>query len=265
MVKTKGDGVIDTIGDVWSWFTTWDTWVNTLDPRTGVPRIGILTRTWEHVLVSVVALIAAAVVAFPLGAWLGHTRRGGLFAVSVVNIGRAIPSFGLIAIALPLTIRLARNVSWIESGLGFLPTVVALWALALPPIFTNTYTGVRNIDPEIIEAARGMGITGSRILWGVEMPLGSPVILAGLRTSAVQVVATAPLGALVAYGGLGRFIIDGLAVRDEAQIIGGAILVAALSILTEVGFSRLERIVVPGPLRRRSSVERRRSLVADAA
>ncbi len=120
-----------------------------------------------------------------------------------------------------------------------------------PPIFTNTYTGIRNVDPEMIEAARGMGISGPRILLTVEMPMASPVILAGLRTSAVQVVATAPLGALVAYGGLGRFIIDGLAIRDDAQIIGGAILVALLSIATELAFNLIERIVVPRPLQRR--------------
>jgi osmoprotectant transport system permease protein len=253
MGPAKGGRVIETLGEVFEWFTTWDTWTNSIDPRTGVPQIGILTRTWEHVLVSAVALGLAVLVAFPLGAWLGHTRRGGLLAISVVNIGRAIPSFGLIAIALPLTIRLARNVSWIDSGLGFLPTAVALWALALPPIFTNTYTGIRSVDPEIVESARGMGVTGPRILWGVEMPLASQVILAGLRTSAVQVVATAPLGALVAYGGLGRFIIDGLAIRDDAQIIGGAILVALLSIATELAFSALERVVVPKPLQHRGS------------
>jgi len=206
---------------------------------------GWVNRIWEHVQVSGAAVIAAAVIAIPIAAWLGHTGRGGTLAVSIVNIGRAIPSFGIIAIALPITIELANRAPFISSGLGFLPTFIALFALALPPIFTNTYTGVRTVDADTVEAARGMGITERRILWEVELPIASPVVLAGLRTSAVQVVATATLGALVAYGGLGRYIIDGFAQRDNTEIVAGALLVALLSIATEAGFSLLERRVVP--------------------
>jgi osmoprotectant transport system permease protein len=200
--------------------------------------------------VSGAAVGLATVVGVPLGAWLGHTGRGGLAVVTVVNIGRALPSFGIVALALPITIRLADNLPFIDSGLGFLPTFVALLALALPPIFTNTYTGVRSVDPDTVEAARGMGVTEPRILTTVEMPMSSPVIMAGIRTSAVQVVATATLGALVAYGGLGRYIIDGFAIQDDVQIVAGALLVALLSVATEVAFGLLERRIVPAPLRR---------------
>jgi osmoprotectant transport system permease protein len=210
---------------------------------------GYVARTWEHIWISSWSVLAAMIIAIPLAAWLGHTGRGGLLAVSIVNIGRALPSFGILALALPITIRIARNVDFVESGLGFLPTFIALVALALPPIFTNTYAGIRAVSPDTVEAARGMGIRGGRILTQIELPMASPVILAGIRTSAVQVVATATLGALVAYGGLGRFIIDGFAVRNNIQIMGGALLVALLSIVTEVAFSLVERVVVPKPLR----------------
>jgi osmoprotectant transport system permease protein len=209
---------------------------------------GYLYRTWEHIQVSAASLFSAAAVAVPLGAWLGHTGRGGLVAVTAVNIGRALPSFGIIALALPITIRLAPKLPFVDSGLGFFPTFIALFALALPPIFTNTYAGIRAVDPEIVEAARGMGVRGPRILWEIELPMASPVMLAGIRTSAVQVVATATLGALVAYGGLGRYIIDGFAVQDDVRIVAGALLVAMLSILTEVVFALLQRSVVPRPL-----------------
>ena len=226
--------MIDFLGDLVRWFgENWD------------GSAGYLNRTWEHIQVSGAALGAAVALAVPFGAWFGHTGKGGLAVVSIVNIGRALPSFGIVALALPITIRLANSLPFVSSGLGFLPTFVALFALALPPIFTNTYAGVRNVDPEIVEAARGMGVTEGRLLREVEMPIASPIILTGVRVTAVQVVATAPLGALVAYGGLGRYIIDGFAIQDNIQIFAGALLVALLSVLTEVIFSRLEKRVVP--------------------
>jgi len=204
-------------------------------------------RLWEHVLISGVAVAVAILIAVPLAAWLAHTGRGGLAVVSVVNVGRALPSFGILALALPFTIWLARTVPFVHSGLGFAPTVVALVALAIPPIFSNTHAGVSGVDPDVIEAARGMGYGGGTILRQVEIPLALPVMLAGVRTTAVQVVATATLGALVGYGGLGRFIIDGFATQDDVRIVAGALLVAALSIITEVALSLFERVAVsPG-------------------
>lgn len=210
---------------------------------------GWVNRLWEHIQISVIAMLAATAVALPTGAWFGHTRRGGVSVPAIVNIGRALPSFGIVALALPITIRIADVVPFISSGLGFFPTFIALFALALPPIFTNAYAGVAGVDPDIVEAARGMGVTEGRLLREIEIPMALPVVLTGVRLSAVAVVATVPLGALVAFGGLGRFIIDGFAVQDDVQIVAGALLVAALSVVTEVGFSWLERRIVPAPLR----------------
>lgn len=226
--------MIEFLGDLAHWFaSSWD------------GDTGYLVRIWEHVTVSAAALGAAVALALPLGAWLGHTGRGGVLVTSMVNVGRALPSFGIIALALPLTIRLANAVPFIDSGLGFLPTFVALFALAVPPVFIATHAGVRGVDPDTIDAAVGMGIGGRRILTTIELPMAAGVIMSGIRVTAVQVVATAPLGALVAYGGLGRFIIDGFAVRDSVQIAAGAILVALLAVATDIGFSRLTRRVVP--------------------
>jgi len=229
---------MDFLSDLSRWFI--ENWSGTS---------GWINRLWEHVQISAVSMLIATAFAFPLGAWFGHTKRGGVAVPTIVNIGRALPSFGIVALALPITIRIADAVPFISSGLGFFPTAVALVALALPPIFTNTYAGVAGVDPDIVEAARGMGVTEPRILREIEVPMALPVILTGVRLSAVAVVATVPLGALVAFGGLGRFIIDGFAVQDDVQIVAGALMVAALSILTEVTFSWLERRIVPAPLR----------------
>ena len=202
----------------------------------------------EHVQLSGLAIVASAVLALPAGALLGHVRRGGLVAVSVVNIGRAIPSFAIVAVALPITIRLGL-------GFGFWPTLLAVFFLAMPPMFTNTYTAVRGADPEAVSAARGMGLRERDVLFGVEVPLAAPLMFAATRVAAVQVVATAPLGALVGWGGLGRFIIDGLAVRDFAQVFAGALLVAALAVLTELSFALLQRLILPAGVRRLSRAQ----------
>jgi osmoprotectant transport system permease protein len=210
---------------------------------------GWINRLWEHVQISLAVIAVATAIALPLGAWFGHTRRGGVAVPAIVNIGRALPSFGIVALALPITIRIADAVPFIDSGLGYFPTFVALLALALPPIFTNTYAGVAGVDAEIVEAARGMGIAERQVLREIELPLSLPIVLTGIRLAAVAVVATVPLGALVAFGGLGRFIIDGFAIQDDVQIVAGALMVAVLSVLTEVAFSALERRIVPEPLR----------------
>lgn len=217
------------LGDLLAWF---------VDPENWTGPNGIPSRTWEHVQISVVATVAAAAVALPIALWLGHHKRGGFIAMATVNIGRAVPSFAIMALFLPISIRLGL-------GLGFWPTLLALFALALPPIFTNTYTGVRDVDPALVEAGRGMGMTNGEVLRKIETPMASPVILAALRVSAVQVVATAPLAALVAWGGLGRYIVDGFAVQDNVRVMAGGILVAALSIGTELVLGLIEKRVVP--------------------
>jgi len=211
------------------------------DPARWSGEAGIPNRLLEHVITSGVAVAIAAAVAIPLGLLIGHTRRGAFLAVSIANIGRAIPSFGLIVLFV------------LVFGLGLdypeelRPAVLfAMALLAIPPILVNTYVGVQGVDADTIEAARGMGMTEWQVLVGVEVPVALPVIIAGLRTATVQVIATATLAALVAGGGLGRFIIDGLAVRDLPELFGGAILVALLAIVTELGFAGIERLTLRG-------------------
>jgi osmoprotectant transport system permease protein len=209
---------------------------------------GIPHRMLQHVELSALAIVCAVVIAIPAGIILGHVRRGGLLAVSVVNIGRAIPSFAILAVTLPIAL-------WLGIDYGFWPTWAAVFLLALPPMFTNAYTAVREVNPEAIDAARGMGLTERDVLLGVELPLGAPVILAAIRVSAVQVVATVPLGAVVGWGGLGRYLLDGLAQYDFPQVVVGATLVALLAIGTEIAFGLGERFLLPRGVRRLNRAE----------
>ncbi|HYZ91785.1 MAG TPA: ABC transporter permease [Actinomycetota bacterium] len=227
------------IADIAQWFTDAAHWRGT----GGVPH-----RMLEHAELSALAIGCAALVAIPLGALLGHSRRGGFLAVGVVNIGRAIPSFAIVAVALPISLRLGL-------GYGFWPTWLAVFLLALPPMFTNAFTAVRGVDDAVVDAARGMGMSGGEVLRGVELPLAAPVILAATRVAAVQVVATAPLGAVIGWGGLGRFIIDGLAQFDIPQVFAGALLVALLAIATDAAFGLAQRVVLPSGVQRLTRVE----------
>jgi osmoprotectant transport system permease protein len=219
---------MDFLGEVGRWFLAGGHWQGT----GGIPN-----RLLEHVLMSLAATLVAAAIALPVGLLLGHLGRGGNSAINLSNVGRAIPSFAILVIALQVF------------GIGAKPAFVALVALAIPPIVTNSYVGVHEVDPEIKEAARGVGMRWSAVLLKVELPLALPLIMAGIRTSAVQVVATATLAALVAWGGLGRFIVDGLSQRDFVQVFAGALLVAFLAILTELALAGLQRLVVPRGLR----------------
>lgn len=223
------------LGDTYDWFTEPDQWQGTF----GIPH-----RTFEHVQLSSISVLAALLLAVPVGVVLGHFRRGGTSAVVIANMGRAIPSFGILVLLVQVL------------GIGAGPTFVALVLLAIPPMLTNSYVGLAHVDEELREAARGMGMTRWQMLWRVELPVASPLVMAGIRTAAVTVVATASLAALVAWGGLGRFVVDGIAQGDEAQTFGGALLIAALAIITEVGLALVERVVVPRPLRARASVRR---------
>jgi osmoprotectant transport system permease protein len=208
------------------------------DPANWQGSHGIPVRVLEHIELSGVSVIAALVIAMPIALYLGHTGRGGFVAINVANIGRALPSLALLAFGLVIAISLGL-------GLGFWPTVFALVPLAIPPILTNSYVSVREVDRDIVDAARGMGLSEGQILRSIEIPLGLPLMLAGIRTAAVNVVATATLGALVAGGALGRFIVDGLALQEYDQLMAGALLVALLAIVTEVSFAALERATVP--------------------
>ena len=213
------------------------------DPAHWTGPDGMLPRLGEHVAFSVGSLALAVAIALPIGLAIGHTGRGAAVTISVANIGRALPTLGVIGIIWPLTLSIQP---W---GFDVIPSVVALVALAIPPIVTSTYAGLREVDPEAIEAGRGMGLRELQLLWQVEVPLALPSILAGLRISAVQVVATATLAAVLGAGGLGRLIIDGIAQHDDAQLIMGALLVALLAIITELGFAWLQRAAVSPGLR----------------
>jgi osmoprotectant transport system permease protein len=222
------------LGDVVRWFA---------DPAHYQGSDAVQTRIYEHLAVSGLAVVAGLVIALPIGLYLGHTGRFGFIAVNVANIGRAIPSLAAIALAIPV----AATLLGVQNGLGFWPTFLALIPLAVPPILTNAYVGVRGVDRDVIEAARGMGLSEGGILRRVELPLALPVVLAGIRTAAVNIVATATLGALVAFGGLGRYIVDGLALQEYDRLFAGALLVALLAIAVEVAFGTFERAAVsPG-------------------
>lgn len=201
---------------------------------------GLTNLIVEHVVISAVAMVVAMALALPLGLLLGHLGRGGVVAVNAANVGRAVPSFAVLVIALQLT------------SIGATPTVVALVALAVPPMVTNCWVGVRDVDDEVREAARSMGMTGRQLFGSVELPLALPVVMAGVRTAAVQVVATATLAAVVGYGGLGALILLGLRTGDNVEVVAGATTVAVLALATEVGLGRVQRALTAEPLRRRA-------------
>jgi len=221
------------LGDVGTWF---------LDPAHYRGSDAIQLRILEHLELSGLAVLIGAAIALPIGLYLGHTGRLAFIAVNVANVGRALPSLALLALALPIAFRLGL-------GLGFWPTLIALVPLAIPPILTNSYVAVRAVDRDVIEAARGMGLSEVGILRRIEVPLALPLVLSGLRTAAVNVIATATLGALVAGGGLGRYIVDGLGLQEYDRLFAGALLVAALAILVEVAFGTFERLAVSPGLR----------------
>ena len=222
------------LGDVARWFA---------DPAHYQGPDAVQARLFEHAEVSGLAVLVGVIVALPIGLYLGHTGKLGFIAVNVANIGRAIPSLAAIALAIPI----AGTLLGVQNGLGFWPTFFALMPLALPPILTNAYVAVRAVDRDVIEAARGMGFSEAGVLGRIELPLALPLILAGMRTAAVNVVATATLGALVAFGGLGRYIVDGLGLQEYDRLFAGALLVALLAIAVEVAFGAFERSTVsPG-------------------
>lgn len=195
-------------------------------------------RTVEHLWISGAATVIALALALPVGLTLGHLGKGGAVAVNAANVGRALPSLGIIALAMPFL------------GLGEAPAILALALLGIPPALTNSYVAVRQVDRDVVEAARGMGMGGLEVLRTVELPLAAPVVISGVRTAAVQVVATATLAAVIAGGGYGRFIIDGFATGDNAQVLTGAIAVALLTVLVELALEALERAVTPRGLAR---------------
>jgi osmoprotectant transport system permease protein len=217
-----------TITSVLQWFADAGHWSGT----DGIPR-----RLLEHVQLSAESVAIGALIALPIGIALGHYGRFGDLAINISNVGRAIPSFGILVIAFQVF------------GLGDFPIVLSLTALAIPPMLTNAYVALREVDPDVRDAARGMGYRELAQVLRVELPLAVPLLMAGVRTSAVQVVATATLAALIAGGGFGRYIIDGLAQQDYTKLFAGAVLVALLALATELSLSGVERLLVPKGIR----------------
>lgn len=185
-------------------------------------RDGIGARLLTHLWVSVTALVAAGVLAVPLGLVLGHLRRGRVVAVALANLARAIPSLAVLAFVVAA--------GW---GIGFRPTWIAMMALAVPPLFIGALIGVSEVDDAVIDAARGMGMKGWQILWSAELPLAMPLLMSGLRVAASQVIATATLGAFVGYNTLGRFITVGRANRDNAMLYGGVLVIVATALAVD--------------------------------
>src|SRR5438094_7675130 len=219
---------MDFLGLVWRWLA---------DPNHWQGSDGIPTRLVEHIHLSGESVLIGAAIALPAGIALGHYGRFGALAINISNAGRAVPSFGILVIAFQVF------------GLGDLPIVLALTALAVPPMVTNSYVALREVDPDIRDAARGMGYRALAQVLRIELPLAVPLIMAGIRTSAIQVVATATVAALIAGGGLGRYIVDGFAQFDYTKLFAGAVLVALLALATELSLSALERVLVPQGIR----------------
>jgi osmoprotectant transport system permease protein len=212
-------------------------WLN--DPLNWTNPGGVWDRLGEHLWISALAVALGCLVAWPLGLWLGHTGRGGAAVVVLSNITLAIPVIAMLTI-LPLT----------AIGFGQRPVIIALAVFAIPPLLANAYTGVREVDPEVREAARGMGLSGWQLLRRVELPLSVPYLAAGFRTAAVQVVATATLATFVNGGGLGQIIGAGFGLQNPGQIFAGGLLVAVLALSVEGALALVERAVTPRPLRR---------------
>jgi osmoprotectant transport system permease protein len=207
------------------------------DPENWRGVNGIAVRLVEHVWLTLATVVITCVIAIPIGLWLGHTGKGGTLAINISNVGRAIPVFAVLSILILTPLRFSI---W--------STIIALVLFAIPPVLTNTYVGMREVDRDVVDAATGMGMNGPQLLRKVELPLAMPLLMNGVRLATVQVVATATIAALVAGPGLGRIIIGGFRRVDLPQVIGGAILVALLALVVEGLMELLQRRI--DPLRR---------------
>ncbi|GGX42955.1 ABC transporter permease [Streptomyces fructofermentans] len=222
------NGFLNQLSLVGDWLTSSQQWHG----PDGIPH-----RLLEHLTYSGLSLLFAALIGLSLGLLVGHTGRGAFAVASVANLARAVPTFGLVVLVVTL------------AGLSTAPVLVALTALAVPPILINTFEGIRGVDPDARDAARGMGMTGWEVLLKAEVPMALPLILLGLRVAAIQVVATATVAAYPGLGGLGRFIVDGLARNDYELVIGGSAVVVLLALVVQAVFTALRRVVVSPGLR----------------
>jgi osmoprotectant transport system permease protein len=212
------------VSGVWAWLT---------DPANWTGEDGIPNRLVQHVEISFWAMVIALLVALPLALLCGHVGRGGGALIAVGNVGRALPTYALVVIL----------ASTDAIGVGGLAVVLALAIFALPPMLVNTYVAVREVDPDVKDAARGMGMTGGQLLRRVEVPLAFPLTFAGVRTATVQVLATATFGALVGAGTLGQIIVNGFAVQDYDEMYGGVVVVAVLCVTVDLVLAGVQRLV----------------------
>ncbi|MGL5857014.1 MAG: ABC transporter permease [Angustibacter sp.] len=217
------------LGDALAWLGEGANW-------RGADGVGALL--WQHVWLSAAALLVAVALVVPLGLWLGHIGRGGVVALNVGNIGRAIPTFALLVLLIIAPPPFGQNA---------LSVVVALVFFAVPPILTNAYVGVREVDPAAVDAARGMGMSAWQVLRRVELPLAAPLLVQGVRMAGVQVIATATVAGIAGGGGLGQLITTGFSLQDQPQLISGALLVAVLALTAEGVFGLAQRAVRPVP------------------
>ncbi|MFE7042069.1 ABC transporter permease [Streptomyces atratus] len=214
---------MNTLAAAWSWLTTPAHWSG---------DGGIWNRVGQHLFLTVVCLLISCLIALPIALVLGHLGKGGALAVNISNIGRAVPTFAVLVLLLLTPI----------GGHGEWPTIVALVLFAVPPLLTNAYIGMREVDRDVVRAATGMGMTGRQLMLGVEVPLALPLILTGVRIAAVQLVATATLAALAGGGGLGRIITAGFNLASTAQVVAGAVLVAVFALIVEGLFAVAQRL-----------------------
>ncbi|WP_181795135.1 ABC transporter permease [Streptomyces sp. WELS2] len=214
---------MSTLAAAWHWLT---------DPAHWPGEDGIRHRLLQHLALTAVCLLLSCAIALPVALVLGHLGKGGALAVNLSNAGRAVPTFAVLVLLL-----LTPVGRW-----GDGPTVIALVLFAVPPLLTNAYVGVREVDRGVVQAARGMGMTGRQLLFRVELPLALPLVLNGVRIAAVQLVATATIAALAGGGGLGRIITAGFNLASTPQVVAGAFLVAAFALLVEAVFELAERL-----------------------
>ncbi|MBD0420121.1 ABC transporter permease subunit [Streptomyces sp. NPDC052309] len=214
---------MNTLTAAWDWLT---------DPAHWPGENGIARRLLQHLVLTAVCLVVSCLIALPVALVLGHLGKGGALAVNISNVGRAVPTFAVLVLLL-----LTPVGRWSEG-----PTVVALVLFAVPPLLTNAYVGMREVDRGVVQAARGMGMTGRQLMFHVELPLSLPMVLNGVRIAAVQLVATATIAALAGGGGLGRIITAGFNLASTPQVVAGAVLVAAFALVVEALFEVVERL-----------------------
>ena len=239
------------LADVWHWLSASEQWHG----GEGIPHL-----LANHVRISISSLLVSMLIAVPLGAWLGHRRVGGVVAINVANIGRAIPVYAMLVLAVQVFgITSPRGFGWTGSFVAFVPLVL----LGLPPMLTNSYIGVRDVGDELVDAARGVGLSEREILRRVEVPVALPLIMAGIRTAMVGIVATATLASFTGVDTLATPIYIGLSTNDNVAVFGGAVLVGVLAILADLALAAVQRTVVSPGLRTRGA--RRRGVVEVAA